>query len=198
MAILNSDKILTYFDKYLPLDEKEKLALSNCIVERRIKRRQFILQEGDVCRHYSFIVSGLFKMYTSDQNGREYNLQFSAENDWINDIGSFNTKKPSKFFIEAVESSVIIQIEKSALIDLLTNFSKFERIFRVIIEDKFICLENRLMQKICSSTEEHYHTFVNEYPQLAQRLPNTQIASYLGITPEFLSKIRNTRIRKGV
>lgn len=182
--------ILTYFEHYLPLDADEISLLEGRISERKIKRRQFILQEGDVCKHYSFVVEGCFKMFGVGKKGTEHNIQFSAENEWIADIGSFHSEKPSKLFIEAIEPSVILQIKKQDLLFLYVNLPKFDRNFRVIIEDKFIELQNHVLQNISSTAEERYLAFVDKYPKLALRLPNTQIASYLGITPEFLSKVR--------
>lgn len=150
-----------------------------------------ILQEGFPCRHYSFIIEGCFRMYSIDQKGTEHNLQFAAENEWIVDIGSFYAEKPSKLFIEALETSSIFQIEQKDLYFLFLNITKLNRIFKVIIENKFVELQNRVLQNISSTAQERYLTFLEQYPQLANRLPNTQIASYLGITPEFLSKIRS-------
>jgi len=188
---MSIDKLLSYFNKYLPLDEREKESLTNSLTDKNIKRRQFILQHGDVCRHYTFVVSGCLKMYGVDKNGAEHNIQFAAEDDWISDIGSFHSEKPSLMYIEAMEPSTILQIEKPKLIHLYTNYPKLDRIFRVIIENKFVELQNRVLQNISSTAEERYQSFLDQYPGLSNRIPNTQIASYLGITPEFLSKIRN-------
>jgi CRP-like cAMP-binding protein len=195
---LNIIKLLSHFDNYLPLNDIEKEELSIRAIERTIKRKQFILQESDICKHYIFVVSGLFKMYTVDKTGTEHNLQFAAENEWICDIGSFHFKKPSQFYIEAIEPSIIIQIEKSDLIYLFTKFPKFDRTFRVMIEDKYIKLENRVILSISSTAEERYLIFLEQYAELINRLPNTQIASYLGITPEFLSKIRGSISKKSL
>lgn len=150
-----------------------------------------ILQENFVCKHYTFVVSGCFKMYSVDEKGSEHNISFAVENEWIADLGSFYSEKPSKLFIEAIEPSFILQIEKQDLLYLFVNVPKFDRNFRVIIEEKFIELQNRLLQNISSNANQRYLDFLEQYPQLALRLPNTQIASYLGITPEFLSKIRS-------
>lgn len=190
------DKLILHFDNYLPLDSTEKEELSSRIIEKKIKRRQFILQESDVCKHYNFVISGLFKMYAVDKKGAEHNIQFASENEWITDIGSFHSDKPSRLYIEAIEPSIILQIEKSNLLYLYTHYPKFDRNFRVIIENKYIELENRVLQNISSTAEEKYQTFLGQYPKLSNRLPNTQIASYLGITPEFLSKIRNNTTKK--
>ena len=190
------NQLITYFNSYIPLKEKEINGLSSRITERKIKRRQFILQENDVCRHYNFVVSGCFKMYGVDKNGAEHNLQFAAENEWIMDLGSFHSEKVSRLYIEAIEPSVILQIDKPTLIYLYQNHEKFSRIFRVIIENRFIELQNRVLQNISSNAEERYLAFLEQYPQLSNRLPNTQIASYLGITPEFLSVVRKNIITK--
>ena len=149
-----------------------------------------ILQEGFACKHYSFVVEGCFRLYGVDNKGTEHNIQFAAENDWIADIGSFHSGKPSQLFIEAIEPSVILQIEKDDLYFLYLSVPKLDRIFKVIIENKFVELQNRVLQNISSTAQQRYLNFLEQYPTLSLRLPNTQIASYLGITPEFLSKIR--------
>lgn len=196
-------KLISHFNSYLSLNIEETAAVTKIATERKIKRRQFILQEGDRCKHYNFIVSGCFKMYNVDNAGKEHNLQFGAENAWITDMASFHSVKPvdfkkpnagqpSQLFIEAVEPSVIIQIEQKDLIFLFENFPKFNRIFRVIVENNFIELQNRMLQNISMTAEERYLSFLEQYPDLSNRLPNTQIASFLGITPEFLSNIRKS------
>ncbi len=190
------NNIVAHFDKYLPLNEAEINAVTSRMVERKVKRKQYILQEGDICKYFTYVVEGCFKMYGVDNSGAEHNLVFAAEDDWISDIGSLHKEKPSKLFIEAIEPSVVLQLSKGDLWYLYTNFPKFDRNFRVIIEDKYIELQNRLLQAFSSSAHERYENFLEQYPNLATRLPNTQIASYLGITSEFLSKVRNERTKK--
>jgi CRP-like cAMP-binding protein len=190
---LIAQPLIDFFKNYLPLDEEERKLLETRVTQRKIKRRQMILQEGLVCRYYSFVTEGCLRMYGVDNKGVEHNIQFAAENDWITDIGSFHSDKPSKLFIEAIEPSVILQIEKPDLYFLYISISKLDRIFKVIIENKFTELQNRVLQNISSTAQERYQAFLEQYPQLALRLPNIQIASYLGITPEFLSKIRSER-----
>lgn len=182
--------ILDHFQNYLPLTEAERELIVARAKQRTIKRRQMILQEGFVCKHYTFIIKGCFKMYGVDDKGIEHNIQFAAEGDWISDIGSFHSQKNSRLFIEALEPSEIIQIEQQDLYFLYRNIPKLDRIFKVIIENKYVELQNRLLQSISSTAQQRYVNFLEQYPRLASRLPNVQIASYLGITPEFLSKIR--------
>ena len=202
VIILTNNKKLTvqplieYFKNYLPLNDEEINLLTERVTQRQIKRRQMILQEGFVCKHYAFVEKGCFKMYGIDEKGTEHNLRFAAENDWIADLGSFYSEKPSKLFIEAIEPSTILQIEKQDLLYLFTNVPKFDRNFRVIVEEKFIELQNRLLQSFSSNAHQRYLDFLEQYRELALRLPNTQIASYLGITPEFLSRIRGEKLSK--
>jgi CRP-like cAMP-binding protein len=193
---LTAQPLVEYFKSYLPLDEEEINLLAARVKPRQIKRRQMILQEGFVCKHYTFVEKGCFKMYGIDEKGSEHNLRFAAENDWIADLGSFYSEKPTKLFIEAIEPSKILQIEKQDLLYLFINVPKFDRNFRVILEGKFIELQNRLLQNFSLNAHQRYLDFLDQYRDLALRLPNTQIASYLGITPEFLSKIRGENISK--
>lgn len=188
--MLAIQSLIRYFQSYLPLDQEETKLIEARVTERKIKRRQMILQEGFTCKHYSFVVEGCFRMYGVDSKGVEHNIEFAAEDNWIADIGSFHSGKPSKLFIEAIEPSLILQIEKQDLYFLYQSIPKLDRIFKVIIENRFVELQNHVLQNISSTAQQRYLSFLEQYPKLALRLPNTQIASYLGITPEFLSKIR--------
>lgn len=192
----SASQLASFFNSYIPLNLAEKEELLGRLTEQRVKRRQFILQPTDGCKYYTFVISGCFKMYGVDHNGAEHNIQFAAENEWIADISSFHSGTASQLYIEAIEPSVILQIDKTNLVYLYHHYPKFDRIFRVIIEEKFIELQNRVLQNISSTADERYESFLRQYPSLANRLPNTQIASYIGITPEFLSKIRRINSKK--
>jgi CRP-like cAMP-binding protein len=193
---MHIEPIIQHFMHYLPLHEEEIQELSSRLIERSINRKQFILQEGDVCKHYTFVVKGCFKMYKIDSHGNEHNLQFSIENGWIGDLGSFYTDAPSQLFIEAMEPSIIFQIEKENLLYLYSHVMVFNRIFRVLVENAYIQLQKRVLQNISSTAEERYVDFMHCHPNLFNRISNVQIASYLGITPEFLSKIRKDLVSK--
>ena len=193
---MNISPITQHFSKYLALNEQEIKELESRLTQKDIKRRQFILQEGDVCKLYTFVVSGCFKMYKVDKKGNEHNLQFAIENGWIADIGSFHSEQPSELYIEALEQSTILQIKKENLLFLYTHFPTFDRNFRVLVENAFINLQKRLLHSIGSTAEERYLDFLECNPNLFNRISNVQIASYLGVTPEFLSKIRKNIIQK--
>jgi CRP-like cAMP-binding protein len=189
------DLLVNYFQKLIPLEEDEKAIIQEVFIERRVKRRHFILQAGDVCKHNTFVVEGCFKMYMVDTQAKEHNLQFAIENWWIGDIGSFHSEQPSKLYIEALEHSVILQIKKEDLLKLYVEYPKFNRIFRVLVENAFVNLQNRLLQNFSTPAEERYLDFLNKHPELFNRISNVQIASYLGVTPEFLSTIRKRLIK---
>lgn len=187
---MNAKPLIDYFNNLFPLNEEEQAFVEEIFKERRIKRRQFILQQGDICKHNTFVVEGCFKMYMVDENGKEHNLQFAIENWWIGDIGSFHADEPSKLYIEAVEHSIILQAKKEDQLRLFVEYPKFNRIFRVLAENAMVGLQQRILQSISSTAEERYLNFLMRYPQLFNRISNVQIASFLGVTPEFLSTIR--------
>ena len=187
---MNIQPLIEHFKNYLPLDDNEIKELSNRAIVRRIKRRQLILNEGDVCNCYTFIIEGCFKMYKVDEQGKEHNLQFAIENGWIADLGSFYSEEPSELYIEALENSQVIQIKKEDMLYFFTNFHKFDRNFRVLVENAFIQMQRRVLQNISSTAEDRYLDFLEKHPNLFNRISNVQIASYIGVTPEFLSKIR--------
>jgi CRP-like cAMP-binding protein len=182
--------LIDYFNKFLPLDDEEKAFVEEVFKERRIKRRQFILQEGEISKHNTFVLEGCFRMYFVDNNGKEHNLQFAVENWWVGDISSFFSEEPSNLYIEAIENSVILQIKKEDQLRLFVEYPKFNRIYRVLAENGMVSLQKRTIQNISSTAEERYLDFVKRYPQFLNRISNVQIASYLGVTPEFLSAIR--------
>jgi CRP-like cAMP-binding protein len=187
---MNTTPLIEYFNQLLPIHEDEKSTVESIFKARRIKRRQFILQEGDICKHNTFVVEGCFRMYLVDQKGKEHNLQFAVENWWIGDIGSFHSEKPSHLYIEALEHAVILQCTKEDQLKLFIQHPKFNQIFRILAENAMVSLQSRVLQNISSTAEERYLDFVERYPNFFNRISNVQIASYLGVTPEFLSTIR--------
>ncbi len=182
--------LIEYFNSILRLNEEETCILHEVFSVRRVKRRHFILQAGDVPILNTFVVEGCFKMYYVDENAKEHNLQFATENGWIGDISCFYNEEPTKLYIEAMEPSVILQISKENQIKLFVDYPKYNRIFRVITENALASAQRRIIQNISTTAEERYIDFMENSPDLFNRISSVQIASYLGVTPEFLSKIR--------
>jgi CRP-like cAMP-binding protein len=189
------EPLLDYFKKggYV-LNDKEKALIKENFHSRFYRKRQYILQEGDICTQFNFVVRGCLRTYNIDKKGNIHILQFGTENYWINDLGSFHGMKPSALNIDALEDTVVLQISHDDLISLYTQSAIFDRIFRVLIENGFIHLQERLLQNISSTAEDRYLSFIENYSHLTNRLPQTQIAAFLGITPEFLSRLRNKQV----
>ena len=187
---MNIVPLKNYFSKHLPLNEMEVEFLETVFTEKKVRRKQYILQQGDVCQLNTFVVEGCFRMFLVDEQGKEHNLQFATENGWILDMESFYFGQPSRLNIEAIEHSIVYQIKKEDQFKLFTEYPKFNHIFRVLCENAVISSQKRVLQNISSTAEERYIEFLNRFPQLINRISNVQIASYIGVTSEFLSKIR--------
>jgi CRP-like cAMP-binding protein len=188
--------LIEFFENMLPLTDEEKDMLGAKFQPRLYRKRQYILQEGDVCNVFNFVVNGCLRMYKIDEAGTTHIIQFAIEEWWISDMGSFYAMQPSEMNIEAIEDTTVLQIKHSDVLDLYTNAPKFNHLFRVLVENSLIGMQKRLLQTISSDARVRYESFLKQYPTLANRIPNTYIASYLGITPEFLSKIRNERVSR--
>lgn len=190
---VNFEVLLAYFNELIPLDMEEQKLVTNLFKPRLFRKRQYLLQEGDICTQFYFVIKGCLRMYKIDDKGTTHILQFATENYWINDLGSFHDLRPSELAIDALEDSVVLQISRDDLIALYLQAPKFDRIFRVLLENSFVRLQDRLLQNISSTAEDRYQSFLELYPHLLNRLSQVQIAAFLGITPEFLSRLRNKR-----
>lgn len=196
VLLTSAEPLLDYFRKrgYI-LNDFEKSLVQENFHSRLYRKRQYVLQEGDVCTQFNFVVRGCLRTYNVDKKGNLHILQFGTENNWINDLGSFHGMKPSTLNIDALEDTVVLQISLDDLISLYKQSPVFDRIFRVLIENGYIHLQERLLQNISSTAEERYEAFLERYPHLINRISQVQIAAFMGVTPEFLSRLRNQRTK---
>lgn len=183
--------LIDYFNRLIPLSNAEKELIAEKFHSHLFLKKQFALQHGDVCEYFYFVVRGCLRLYRVDDKGVYHIMQFATENYWILDLTSFHKKKPALLDIDALEDSVVLRITHADLIDLYIKAPKFDRIFRVLLENHFMLQQQRMMQLFSSTAEERYQLFLETYPHLQNRLSQVQIAAYLGITPEFLSRIRS-------
>ena len=158
---------------------------------KKLRKRQYLLQEGDVCKYTIFVESGLLRTFTIDEKGTEYILQFAFEGWWMGDIYSFLTDEPSIYNIEALENCELLLLTRPSWEILLNKIPVFERYFRILIQNNLIATQRRLMGSMSKTAEEKYTDLLDKYPGCLQRLPQHMIASFLGITPETLSRIRS-------
>lgn len=176
--------------KHISLSEKETEEFCNLFQPKSIRRKDFLLRAGEVCRFEGFVTKGLFRVYHIDQNGFDQILYFAIENWWITDIDSFTNGTPSQLFIEALEDSEVLLITKKDKEFAYTNLPEIEKLFRVMTQKTHVALQRRMIDNLSKTADQRYLDFIEKYPQLFQRLSNLQIAAYLGISHEFLSKIR--------
>ena len=175
---------------HINLSDEEFEKFSSLFQAKTIKKKQFILQEGEVCKFEGYVTKGLFRVYHIDQNGFEQILYFAIENWWITDIDSFTNEKPSQLFIEALEDGEVFLISKKDKEFAYANLPQIEKLFRVMTQKTHVALQRRMIDNLSKTADQRYLDFIGKYPQLYQRLSNLQIAAYLGISHEFLSKIR--------
>lgn len=188
--------LLDYFNNLIPLNKEEKDLVRAKFHPHLFLKKQFALQHGDTCQYFDFVVRGCLRLYKVGDDGGYHILQFATENNWISDLTSFHKKIKSWLEIDALEDTVVLRITYEDLIDLYIKAPKFDRIFRVLLENHFMQQQERIGQLFSSTAEERYQLFLETYPHLQNRLSQVQIASYLGVTPEFLSRIRS-RMAKG-
>ena len=188
--------LLDYFDSLIPLSEEEKEWVEAKFHSHLYLKRQFVLQHGNVCNYFNFVVRGCLRLYKVSDDGTYHVLQFANENHWILDMTSFHKKKPALFNIDALEDTHVLRISYDDLIDLYKKAPKFDRIFRVLLENHFMQQQERMAQLVSYTAEERYEAFLETYPDLQNRLPQVQIAAYIGVTPEFLSRIRSRMAEK--
>jgi CRP-like cAMP-binding protein len=187
---MNVGLILKNVSKHISLDQTETDFFISLLEYRKIKKKELLIRDGDIVRHDHFVLKGCFKTYSVDDKGDEHIIMFAPEDWWVGDLHSFLTETPSGFYTEALEDSEILQISKTNQQRLYDEVPKFERFFRIIFQNALVTQFKRIDQNLSMTADEKYLEFRNKYPQLEQRLPQKQIAAFLGITPEFLSMIR--------
>ncbi len=186
-----TDLLKENINTHISLSENEMEEFCNLFHETIIKKKTFLLRESEVCGFEGFVNKGLFRVYHIDQNGFEQVLYFAMENWWITDIDSFTNESPSQLFIEALEDSEVLLITKKEKEFAYENLPKIEKLFRVMTQKTHVALQRRMIDNLSKTADQRYLDFIEKYPALYNRLTNLQIAAYLGISHEFLSKIRN-------
>ena len=186
--------LLDYIDKYVSLTEAEEAILLSKVTYRAYLKGQFIVQQGDVCKYEGFVLSGCTKTFHMDHEGQEHIVMFSIEDWWTADIGSFVTQTPADYSVQCQENTELIMFSYDIIEDLYAEIPKLERFFRQIIQKAFVASQKRIVRGFSLSAKDRYVYFKNQYPKIEQRIPQYMIASYLGITKEFLSKIKSELI----
>lgn len=180
----------SHIEKRVHLSDEEFNVCTKYFTSKKLRKYQFLLNEGEVCRQICFVKSGCLREYSIDNKGIEHIIQFAVADWWVSDLNSFLSGLPATHNIDALQDSDILFLEKSAREELFNNCPKMERFFRLLLESNYIATHQRILDSLSSSAEERYLKFIKTYPKLFEQIPQNQIASYLGITPQSLSRIR--------
>ncbi|HZE83262.1 MAG TPA: Crp/Fnr family transcriptional regulator [Puia sp.] len=195
---MDYDRIIRNISTHIVLDEEELEFFTSLFVSRTLRRHEFLLHAGNTCRNMSFVDKGCLKVFHTDEKGLEHIVKFAPEDWWAMDIESFALQIPSFYSIQAIEDCGVLCLSKENY-DLLGNkVPKFEKFLRILFQNSFISLQRRIQQGLSDNAGERYRHFQEKYPTLEQRISQKQIASYLGITPEFLSMLRGQLSRRAI
>ena len=194
--MLEFKPLINVFNDMRPLTEKEVLALTNRAELIQFKRREMVLTSTQVCNYLYFVISGCLKHYLIDFQGKEHTLEFAIENDWIFNVKSFYEETISESSIKAVEPTTVVRIKREDMYFLFEEFPNFDRNFRILAENRLVDIQDHLFKSLSLSAEQKYIDFINRHKKLAERLPDSQIAMYLGVSAEFLSKVKKKLLYK--
>ena len=188
--------ILQNVGRFIELNEAQQSLYLSLLKEKRIRRKEFLLQPGEITRYEYFVVRGALKVYTLDMHGKPHISMFAIEDYWTGDMASFLTQQPSSYFIEALEDTEVLMISKENWDRLFQIIPAFERFYRNLYQRSLVSYVQRTNQGISQSAEERYHIFLKKYPFLTNRISQKDLAAYLGVTPEYVSMMRNKLSKK--
>ena len=185
------EQLTNSISKYIKLSSEEENLLETFWTEKTLQKGDYLLRNGETCRTDNFVVNGTLKaFYINPETGKEEILYFAIENWWATDIESFQKQSPSIYNIQAIENTTLLQIRYDSFQEMLKQIPKLERFFRIILESYLGSLQRRIILNNILDAEQRYLDFLKNYPKISEKVPNYLIASYLGITAEFLSRMR--------
>lgn len=177
--------------KIVALSDEDKELLPHYWTEKVVEKNEYLLTNGTICKYDSFVCSGSFKaFFINPKTGKEEIIFFAVENWWATDISSFSSQIPSIYFIQALERSVVLQIDKHSFGEMLIKISSLEKFFRIILESYIGSLQKRIIYEHSVDAKSRYFNFLRDYPEICEKVPQYLIASYLGVTPEFISRLK--------
>ncbi len=190
------EKLRAFLERSVPLTDEQFDFVKTLFTPRKVKKYEFLIRAGDVFRFGIFVADGCLRTYSIDDRGKEHILQFSVENWWTGDMNSFVTSGPATVYIEALEDSEVLLVDNAAMQNLTSTIPALAVLFQMGLQKSANAKNERIIATLSASAEERYNTFLKTYPTIAQRVPQHMIASYLGISPETLSRIRKHLSRK--
>jgi CRP/FNR family transcriptional regulator, anaerobic regulatory protein len=190
------DLLRAYFERSFPVSEENFSLIKSVLVPKVLKKGEFLLREGEVAKFGAFVAKGILRSYVIDNKGKEHIIQFAPENWWISDKAGLTDGTASVFFIDAIEDSEVLLIDMEGHLTLIEKLPGYAASFRTGMQKRAEAKDKRIVHSLSSTAEERYNDFLETYPSIAQRVPQHMLASYLGITPETVSRIRKQASRK--
>mgnify|MGYP001793712306 FL=1 len=188
---LRTSLLYTNMKRFVDLEVSEWQTLSAFIRENQISKKTVVLRQGESCRKFYFVERGSLRAFQTNADGKESTVMFAVEDWWITDMAAFMDKRTADISIEALENCVLFEIESTSMNKMLQSLPKLEKYFRILFQRAYVREQQRVLQAISNTVEERYLGFLHKYPKIAEKISQRHIASYLGVTPEFLSTIKN-------
>ncbi len=185
------NRLLQHINQHIKLSSGNIEKLKKFFTIKSYKKKEYLLHFGSISRYEFFVIKGCLRTFIVDKNGTEHNIMFATENWWTGDIASFFNQTPTSYSIQALEKTDVLQISKEKWENLFIQIPEFGHYARVMFQNATVAQQSRIIQNLSYTAEERYLDFLAKSPNLIQRIPQKHIASYLGITPEFLSMLRN-------
>jgi len=192
---MDHQSIIENINKHIVLSEHELLIFQSRLKKKKIDRKSCLLTQGQLCEYIYFVESGALRAFYLDESGKESTIMFAVKDWWVTDMYCFINQKPAMLTIEAIEDSLVYQLKKSDLDDLYVAVPQFEKLFRILMQNAYIREQLRVIENLSLPAEQRYDIFIKKYPKVALKVKQKQIASYLGITAEFLSMIKNKKAK---
>ena len=189
------ERLRNFFERSLIVSDEQFEFIKSLFLPIKVRKGEFLLREGEIARNTIFVASGCLRTFTIDDKGKEHILQFSPENWWTGDM-NFTNNVPSQCFIEALEDSEILVTEFTSIQKLLEYMPAMSAFYQAALQKAVAAKNQRIVSSMSATAEERYIEFLKKYPSLLQRVPQHMIASYLGISPETLSRIRKQQLRR--
>jgi len=191
-----TNALLTHINKFADLSEEQSEKILSSLIIKEYQKKEYILHAGSVSEYECFVIEGCLRAFVIDLKGNEHNVRFGIENSWVGDLDSFFKNRPATYNIQAIEATTVLMICMDKMNELMDTIPEFEHYFRIMFQHGVMSIQLRMVQELSLSAEERYLHFIEKYSHLLQRIPQKHIASYLGMTPEFLSTLRKKMNQK--
>jgi CRP-like cAMP-binding protein len=190
------ETLRAYFEQSFGVTENDFALIKSLFLPKVLKKAEFLVREGEVAKYGAFVAKGMLRSYIIDNKGKEHIIQFAPENWWISDKAGLTDGAPSSFFIDAIEDSEVLLIDITGHLTLIDKLPGYAAMFRTGMQKRAAAKDKRIVSSLTETAEERYNDFMETYPGIAQRIPQHMLASYLGITPETVSRVRKQISRK--